>query len=248
MKKPEKKIFTADDLEGLLRNRFCPPAYAFLPQVRSGTGYLQVTRTIDAIAMSLWPSRGLHLNGFEIKAGRSDWINELNNPQKAEEIAQFCDFFWVVAPKEVVKIEEMPVNWGLMVPHGATTKIVKEAKQLKATPMDRLFLAAILRRAQETITPDAELRKVRQEAFKEGEDSEKSSFKYEKGRHKELQEAVDEFEKKSGVKINLWRFDSIGEAVRMVLAGEHLKVKEELQALLERSKSITKRIEEELQK
>ena len=56
------------DLERRLRTRYQAPAYAYLPQVGDSTGY-SVHRHADAIVMSLWPSRGLHLMGFEIKAG-----------------------------------------------------------------------------------------------------------------------------------------------------------------------------------
>jgi len=59
---------------------------------------------------------------------------------------------------------------------------------------------------------------------------------------------VHEFQKASGVVINFWRLGNIGEAVKMVLNGEHLRAKEELETLLEKSKNITKRIEEELKK
>jgi len=242
-----KKIYNANDLEQLLSNRFCAPAWAFLPQVRNGTGYLTVIRTVDAIAMSLYPSRGLYLNGFEIKVRRSDWLNELKNPEKAEAIAQFCDFFWIVAPKEIVKVEEVPHNWGLMIPFGTTTKIIKNAKQLETKPIDKLFLAAILRKAQETITPDSKLREIRKEGFKEGEKSREHNFNYEIKNHARLQERVNEFQKKSGVRIDSWNFDDIGEAVRMVLNGEHLRVKESLEMLLKQSENITKRIKEVLE-
>jgi hypothetical protein len=52
--------------------------------------------------MGLWPSRGLKLMGFEIKAGRGDWLGELRNPRKAESIARFCDQWWVVATQDVI--------------------------------------------------------------------------------------------------------------------------------------------------
>jgi hypothetical protein len=241
-----KEVFDAESLEQLLRNRFCPPAYAFLPQVRNGTGYLKTTRTVDAIAMGLWPSRGLYLNGFEIKVRRNDWFNELKNPEKAEEIAQFCDFFYVVAPKDIVKIEEVPNNWGLMIPHGATTKVIKEARQLKTTPIDKLFLAAILRKAQETITPETKLIKARTEGFKNGKKSAEVDFKYDKEKHNELQKTIREFESKSGVRIDKWHYEDIGEAVKMVLAGEHLRAKEELQSLLKKAERITEQIKKVL--
>ncbi|MCQ9206248.1 MAG: hypothetical protein NG737_08065, partial [Omnitrophica bacterium] len=217
-----------------------------LPQVRNGTGYLKTTRTADAIAMSLWPSRGLHLNAFEIKVYRGNWLSELKNPQKAEEIAQFCDFFWVVAPKDIIKIEEVPKNWGLMIPFGTTVKIIKEAEQLKPKNIDKLFLAAILRKAQETITPDSKLREARIEGYKQGEKNTKATLKWQLEEHESLKKTVHEFEKKSGVNIRRWDCKDIGEAVRMVLSGEHLRAKESLQELLKKSERITKQIKEVL--
>jgi len=110
-KKKVKKIYTSSDLEEKLSYKFSTPAWAFLPQVRNGTGYLRnTTRTADAIAMSLYPSRGLDLHGFEIKVSRTDWLGELKNPEKAEAIAQFCDYWWIVAPKEIINLDEVPYN------------------------------------------------------------------------------------------------------------------------------------------
>ena len=240
------KIYTAEDLEALLRVRFSEPAWAFLPQVRNGTGWARTARTVDALAMGLWPSRGLHLNGFEIKVRRSDWFGELKNPQKAEEIAQYCDFFWLVASKDIIKIEEVPSNWGLIIPSGKHTKIIKQAEKLEPKQIDRLFLAAILRKAQETITPESELREARTEGRKQGEKNTRTVLKYELEEWERLKKDVHEFEKKSGVSIRRWDCQDIGEAVRMVLAGEHLKAKESLQELLKKSERITKQIKEVL--
>ena len=241
-----KDNLSNDDLMELLRSRFPPPAWAFIPQVRNATGFVNIARTADAIAMSLYPSRGLDLHGFEIKINRSDWLKELKTPEKAEEIAQFCDFWWVVSTKEIVKIEEMPLNWGLLIPHGSTMKVVKQAKLLKAKPIDHLFLAAILRRAQKVITTEAKL----EEYFKEGEKRGKESAKFEiedaLQKYQVLESAVLEFEKISGVHINRWDIGDIGSAVRMVLNSGHLKIKEQLQTLLETAKNIAIDIEKQL--
>ncbi len=243
----ESKFYTAKDIEQLISNRFCAPEYAFIPQVRNGTGYLNTIRTADAIAMGLWPSRGLYLNGFEIKVNRGDWLSELKNPAKADEIAQFCDFWWVVAPKDIIKVEEVPALWGLMIPFGATTKILKPAQLLKSNDPDKLFLAAILRRAQETITPEAELKESFNKGKIKGEENAQIHFKYERDEHNRLKQAVDDFEKASGVKINEWRgAERIGEAVRMVLEGEHLRAKEELKRLLKQAEEIVEDIKNKL--
>lgn len=235
-----------EDLEQLLGNRFCPPAWAFIPQVRNGTGFTSITRTADAIAMGLYPSRGLNLHGFEIKVGRTDWLRELRNPEKAEEIAQSCDFWWVVAPKDIIKVEEVPDSWGLMIPFGATTKVIKKAEQLKPIPIDKSFLAAILRRTQETITPDAKLKTMFKKGEVRGQELAQHSFEYEREEYQHLKAIVINFEQKVGVHLDGWRRDDIADAVKMVLNGEHLRAKEQLRDLFIKAKAITKNIEEQL--
>ncbi len=242
----EIKIYRASDLEQLLRNRFCPPEFAFIPQVRSGTGYVKQVRTADALVMGLYPSRGLHLSGFEIKVRRNDLMTELKNPDKAEEIAQFCDFWWIVAPKDIVKIEELPVNWGLMIPFGNTVKIVKEAKLLNAVNIDKLLLASILRKAQEIVVPEAKLHEEYERGYKEGQERSNQHHKYEIDQYNELKKVVFDFEKSIGQSLSSWNNDRLKEAIQIVLKGEHLRIKEELNRLLYISKNIVTSIEKEL--
>lgn len=242
----DQKVWKAEEVEDLLRERYSPPEWAFLPQVRSGTGYEAGVRTADALAMGLWPSRGLDLHGFEIKVSRNDWLNELKRPSKAEKIARFCDFWWVVGPREVFLEEEIPSNWGLMVPGAGKLKIIKPAVLLVSCPINKRFLASILRQAQEAIAPDAKLDK----AFKAGvamgkQDclSEKEIYLFENRR---LLAIINEFEAQSGIRIDKYNCGSIGEAVKMVLKGEHKRQKENLSRLLQTAKEIVADIEKDL--
>jgi len=146
-----------------LRGRFPPPAWALLSGVMNGTGR-HASRTVDALGMSLYPSRGLELVGFEVKVTRSDWLRELGNPEKAEAVGSYCDRWFIAAgAKDLVKVEELPGPWGLLVPHGKTMKIVKDAGRLDAKPLDRKFLAAILRRVSEQRVDPAHLNEIRAE-------------------------------------------------------------------------------------
>ena len=105
------------DLLSLLRSRYAKraangPTWAFIEQVRNAAGF-NATRTADAIAMALWPSRGLELHGFEIKVSRSDWLRELKDPSKA--VVELVDRWWIVAPESVVHPSELLPSWGLLV-------------------------------------------------------------------------------------------------------------------------------------
>ena len=143
-----------------LRTHFHAPEWVLLPQVRNAAGF-SATRTADALAMSVWPSRGLHMYGVEIKVSRGDWLRELKNPKKSDDIGQFCDFWFVAAGSEsIVADGELPAGWGLLVPgkKPGTLKVANVPARIEhVQPMSRHFLAAILKKTFESHVPTAEV-------------------------------------------------------------------------------------------
>lgn len=161
------KLTTETDVYAALCRRFPPPAWAMFAGVSNGTGG-RARRWADAVGMSIWPSRGLEIVGFEIKVSRRDWIRELKNPKKADEVGRYCDRWWIAAgAKDLVPNEELPPAWGLLVPHGDTMKIVVDAKKLEPKALDRPFLAAILRRAAERYDIEKIRNELRREMYAE---------------------------------------------------------------------------------
>lgn len=224
------RALTEAELTVLLKERFPAPEYAFIPQVRNGTGYTRrTTRTADALVMSLWPSRGLELYGIEIKSDRADWLREKADPEKAEEIGRFCDRWWVVAgaPDVVQQDDLFPPAWGLMVADVGKLRIVREAPLREALPLDRAQLAAILRRASECVVPKAELdalaeKRIEEIRAKTDETIDtlvKSETRSLRSQLERLQERVAEFERDSGLKIDAWHLGDIGKAARFIADG-----------------------------
>lgn len=239
------KTGSADSLLEKLSVKYAAPEWAVIPQVRDATGFAGC-RTADAIAMSLWPSRGLYLHGFEIKVSRSDWMRELKNPAKADTIAEFCEFWWIVALKDVVKDGELPPPWGLLIPSGSGLTIAKAAVLTPAKNPDKPFLAAILRRATQVLTPQAKFDALYQEGVEDGIKRGLSKAKFQDEDIERLQTRLKTFEQQSGVRIDSWNGAHIGEAVRLVLNGEGMRVREDLDRLLGRAKQIVSDIEREL--
>lgn len=143
---------TAELLE-LLRTRVLGPEgqgarAVFLDEVRGGTGFSS-GRTIDAVSVGLWPSRGCLVEGYELKQSRGDWRGELNNPAKAEEIARHCDRFWLVTTPGVAEADEVPPNWGWLERDGKRKRLIckREATPLDSKGPSPEFVAAMLRRA-----------------------------------------------------------------------------------------------------
>lgn len=200
-----------------LREHFPTPAYAVLDHVRSHTGYGGRERTIDAVVMGLWPSRGIELWGIEIKSSRSDWQRELRDPAKAERLfAEFDRFFLFTGDLKVATLEEIPEPWGWMAIGPKGRIVTKKAAPLNphAEATSRRFLASLMRK----VTEDIEAQQ-RQKAFEAGYakgriDASKLSDHSAYGR---LIEKVEAFEAASGINIDTcWSIDRIGRAAKLI--------------------------------
>jgi hypothetical protein len=245
---------TSDDIYELLKARFGAPEWALLPQVANATGGGAI-RYADAVAVSLWPSRGIEIHGFEIKVERRDWKRELANPAKADAVGSFCDRWWVVAPEGVVPAEELPVAWGLLEsrPNGdAGHKLWtrREPGLLEPQPLTRAFVAALIRRVYGVATPEAKIRKLvdaaRAEAFVDGQNHDREQSARINAAYEELEQRVDAFERASGVLISRWpeNAGAIGHAVAAVLRADKHNLRR-LEAMLRAAESAA-RIAEEL--
>lgn len=194
--------------------------YALLEEVRNATGF-SANRACDALAFSFWPSDGLTLIGYEIKVSRADWLRELKDPEKAFAFARYCDEWWIVAGHVgLVQEEELPPNWGLLVPN-AKGKLhpVRAAHRLTPEPMSRAMLMAIVRTACNS-TWEPQIAAMRQSMRKEAEARAATSKRDLQREFDDLKARVQEFEEASGVKIPQ-RYsgespERIGEIVRAV--------------------------------
>lgn len=226
--------------------------YAFITQLRSTTGYSSQIRTADAMAMGLWPSSGLTLIGFELKVSRSDWLHELKKPEKAEEIKQFCDEWYLVVPDDsIIKEGELPDDWGLMTAtgRGHTIKVKKKAPKLTPVDVDRAFLAAIFRNITEKNMPLDRHTQIlndqleHQKSWIERENKSTLEKAAEHERH------IKEFEEATGIDFTTWGRDhmELAKIVKTALTGGYDDFDQKLKDLREKSVRITKFIDGEIQ-
>lgn len=204
----------------LIMKMFPQPSYAVLTEVPNATAGAK-TRSADAIAIGCWPSRGMTVTGFEVKASRGDWLNELKNPEKSTPLQKYCDQWFLATESEgIADISEIPEQWGWLSIVKGRLKTMKPAKNLEPKPIDRNFLASLARRLTCKIGVD----KLLSEKYYEG---------YEDGRKKEvettlqLKEQMDKainqwatrisrFEQVSGLRIDDWNGPRIAEAVARI--------------------------------
>ncbi len=217
----------------LLRRKYAGDEYFMLEEVRDRAGF-DVKRTADALVMGLWPSRGLHLEGFEVKASRGDWVNELHNPAKADVFWKLCHKWWVVAGDEkIVKKGELPDGWGLMVPSpgksGGLVTEVTAALKADTPPPTWDFFASMMKRMSNRVEPyEHEITAARAEGMASGKEAGEYASKLLRQNVNELRTRIQEFEKASGVQIPNWNYGVIGDAVKVVLNGGTSQVRSQL--------------------
>jgi hypothetical protein len=141
-----------------LRRRYRAPAWAFFPELRTGTGYdygrfrgdvraeKSVEKRLDAWAFHLWPSGGYQPTGFEIKATRSDFLRELARPDKTARYMRLCQFFYYATPTGLVQPHEVPEKAGLIWVNERRCRVMKRAPNRGMPEPEWDFFAAVCRR------------------------------------------------------------------------------------------------------
>lgn len=186
--------------------------WVFLTQVRSSTG--GASRIADAMAFNMYGSTGYEIIGFEVKVSRSDFLSELKQMSKSDEIMSYCDkWFLVVSDADIVKDGELPKNWGLLVLKEG--KLIQKIRPVprKTVPMPLYFIASILRRSGDEVERIRSHYIKKEDIAGEIEIARKRGYEDARGYNgkqteeslKKLREQVSEFEKASGFGFEEWR-------------------------------------------
>lgn len=231
MAKKSKPAITTDVLTDMLQRHICKDGqnghgFAFITNVRNGTGFQRREGYADAISMDLMPSRGLLMSGFELKVSRNDWLKELKKPDKADWFFRHCDrWFLVVGDKDIVHEGELPETWGLIAPRGTGLAVIKAAPvNENKEPVDQLFLASLLRSAVRASAKPKELREEYEKGYEAGKQLQKQQVEHYKTENAMLQDRITKFQQASGVSMDRWHAggkpEEIGAALKLVLSGE----------------------------
>ncbi len=232
----KSKKYTAEDMEEVLSDRYCDSLqWVFLTQVRSSTG--SANRIADAMAFNMYGSTGYEILGFEIKVSRSDFLSELKDMSKSDEIMGYCDKWYLVVPdSKIVQDGELPKNWGLLVLNDG--KLVQKVRAIPKKPetMPLSFIASILRRSGVEVDRIRNQYVKKEDIAKELDNARNDGYKQARGysgiqteeRLKSLQELVSEFEKAAGITLDSYKgkeyAKSVGMYVNVALKLDEIRV------------------------
>lgn len=93
------------------------------------------------------------VHGFEIKVSRSDWLREYKTQgEKSAPWRSYCNYWWIVVPnKDIVKPEELPAGWGLLV---GTKRLITNTRPVRNGEAEKLpteLMLTIARYSQRNI-------------------------------------------------------------------------------------------------
>lgn len=216
-------LMNTEHARAMVRKRFDAPEWACMLEVAPNTG--GGTRYADAVAVNLWSSRGHAVIGVEIKVSRSDWLRELKKPEKAEtSVYRFCDKWYLVAPKGVVKDGELPQTWGLLELRATGLVEVVTAPKLEPVPVSRGFFASLIRRSFDQIEALAALKahQTQSEALARVRDDVARGIERGTERHRKLEAKLAKIKEETGLDFfgDEWSEGRI--SVRTIKLAQHL--------------------------
>ena len=195
---------TADDIRKALSERYCEPDWYLGFEVGDGCGS-EVTRHADAIAICPYPSRGYEALGFEIKVSKQDLKREIEQPAKAEALAKYCNYWFLVVPKGLTDDIQIPEPWGIIEYIDGKLRQKKKAVFSKKA-IDIGFCCAFVRSTRRADTAKDIMReREREKIIRENIDMKirNDLWDYEK-----LKERLENIKKRTGIDLtNKWYLD-----------------------------------------
>lgn len=171
----------------LVARRYEPPEWFTLREVPPNKG---AARHLDLVAWNTFSSRGLRVDGIEVKVSRSDWLRELKNAEKAERTFAMVERFFVAAPESVVKLDELPPEWGLIEVRGERLFNVRVPAVRERGPYSKGEVVGIMRRVQATWYETEKVRAL-QHQLETANDRARASFDEERVRLQQKRQAAD---------------------------------------------------------
>lgn len=184
-----------------LEKTYTSPEWYLGFEVGNSTG-TDCKRHADAIAINAYPSKGFEVRGFEIKVSKQDLSAELKNGIKSDEIARFCDYWFLVVPKGLSDGFTLPPTWGVIEYSDG-----KLRQKVKAQRLDKIqptvgFLCAMMRGRERLVcsmaskVADTEKEKIKREAVWNLKNAEKEL--------ESLREKLCEIKESTGISLDTW--------------------------------------------
>jgi len=192
---------TAGEIRKELEETYKSPEWYLGFEVGNSTG-ANCSRHADAVAINAYPSKGFETRGFEIKVSKQDLAAELKNGLKSDEIARFCDYWFLVVPKGLADNFTLPPTWGVIECHDGKLRQKVRATKLESIAPTAGFLCAMLRARERTVFDEAA--KISAEREKQIERYAEQQAGRDSEQLRQLVEKLAEIKSATGISLDNW--------------------------------------------
>jgi hypothetical protein len=205
---------SAADIKAALLKHYAPPSHRVFFEVSNDTG-ARSKRWIDALAVGIWPSTGHEIVGIEIKISRGDWLREMKQPAKAQELMRFCTRWYLACPAGMIKADELPATWGMLAYKDGAMRQAVVGKLLDPEPITPGFMMAVVRHSNGV---DRDLvESIVRERLVEREKEIAKRYAYEEQRRRAAEQSrredaivvAERLVEMTGEEVNRWEFDPV---------------------------------------
>jgi len=144
----DRPTLRESEMRALIRKRYQNKQgveWVILDEVSDAVGGM--SRRVDMMAVSCWSSSNHAVHAIEIKVSRSDWLKELDHPEKRAPFEDHVNEFWFACAPGIAKVDEVPDGCGLLLATNKGDKLIrkKRARYMKSNEPDGVMWRSMLR-------------------------------------------------------------------------------------------------------
>lgn len=192
---------SSQDIRSALEAQYTTPEWYLGFEVGNSTGS-DCRRHADAVAVNAYPSKGFEIRGFEIKISKSDLKSELENGLKSDEVARYCDYWFLVVPKGLADEFTLPITGGVIEYQDGKLRQKTKATRLDKQSPSTGFLCAMLRGRDRAFND--EVNKLANKIAVQRQSNTTYQARQDKKNLEQLLEKIEEIKEKTGIELSSW--------------------------------------------
>lgn len=133
-----------NDISNLLEKKYSEPFWVVFKNLESYKSDCCFGNLVDLFALSIGLNKESRLHSFSIQINRIKWLEALKNNKKNQFI-NYCDYKWIVALPGVVKLDEIPANYGFQLIENNEFRTIINPSFLNPQDVNRSIMALLVR-------------------------------------------------------------------------------------------------------
>ncbi len=134
----------SNDIINLLEKKYSEPFWVVFKNLEFYKDSSCLENLVDLFALSIGLNKESKLHGFSVQFNRLKWLEEIRNNKKNQFI-NYCDYKWIIALPNIVKLDEIPANYGFQVVEDSGLKTIINPSFLNPKDINRPLMALLIR-------------------------------------------------------------------------------------------------------